>query len=153
MRIECPSFAAGAEIPAKHTCDGPDLSPPLTISDVPPGTASLALVCDDPDAPAGAWTHWVLFDLAPDLRSLPEGLPKTQFVLDNAAQGLNDFGRLGWGGPCPPPGGPHRYFFRLLALRQPLGLRPGALKGAVLKAAEGNILARAELVGRYSRGR
>lgn len=152
MRIESAAFKDGAEIPRKHTCDGADVSPPLAFSGVPEGARSLALVCDDPDAPAGTWVHWVLFNLPPDCRFLPESVPKTQFILKNAAQGVNDFGRIGWGGPCPPPGKPHRYVFRLLALAEPMGLRPGASKGELLRSVEGRVLAEASLTGLYRRG-
>jgi Raf kinase inhibitor-like YbhB/YbcL family protein len=153
MKILSPAFSDGADIPKRHTCDGPDASPPLQFSDVPGEADALALIADDPDAPMGTWVHWVLFNLPPDTKELPEGMPKSQFVLKNAAQGINDFGRIGYGGPCPPPGGPHRYFFKLYALRQAVNLQPGATKAQLLKALEGNILAEAHLMGRYKRGK
>jgi Raf kinase inhibitor-like YbhB/YbcL family protein len=145
------AFERGETIPAKHTCDGADLSPPLAWTDPPPNTKSLALVCDDPDAPAGTWVHWVLYDLPPTARQLPAGVPATPAVAGGGHQGVNDFKRSGYGGPCPPRGAPHRYSFRLYALDAPLGLTPGATKAVVLRAAEGHTLAQAELVGRYGR--
>ena len=145
------AFAAGGTIPRLHTCDGDDVSPPLAWSGAPAGTKSLALLCDDPDAPRGTWVHWVLFDLDPGLTELPAALPRTAAVAGGAVQGKNDFGKLGYGGPCPPRGPAHRYFFRLLALDRQLGLPAGATMREVLTAAEGHILARTELMGRYGR--
>lgn len=146
------AFAAGGAIPKVHTCDGGDTSPPLRWSQVPAGTTSLALLCDDPDAPRGTWVHWILFDLDPATGELASGVPATRGLPGGASQGLNDFGKIGYGGPCPPPGhGPHRYYFRLLALDRKLGLSPGATMKQVLAGAEGHVLARAELLGRYER--
>jgi len=144
------AFEPGAAIPAKHTCDGANLSPPLAWTDPPAGTKSLALVCDDPDAPAGTWVHWVLYDLPPAARQLPAGVPATPAVA-GGHQGVNDFRRSGYGGPCPPRGAPHRYYFRLYALDTTLDLKPGATKAVVLRTAEGHTLAQAELMGRYGR--
>ena len=150
MKLESPAFAEGAPIPKKHSCEGADVSPPLTISGVPAAAHSLALLCEDPDAPGGMWVHWVLFNLPPKTASLPEGLAKTQFVA-GAVQGLNDFGRLGYGGPCPPPGKPHRYFFKLYALSAALALEPGAERAAVLAAMKGRALAESALMGSFAR--
>lgn len=147
MKIESPAFQEGATIPKKYTCEGPDLSPPVGISGAPAAAKSLALICDDPDAPGGTWVHWVLFNLPPDTKALAEGLPKTQFVLKTAAQGINDFGRIGYGGPCPPPGKAHRYVFALYALEDLLDLKPGASKEELLAAMEGGILEQTRLVG------
>ena len=145
------AFQAGGTIPRPHTCDGTDASPALTWSDPPPGTASFALVCDDPDAPVGTWVHWVLYELPPSARQLPEGVPTEPLLKDGSRQGTNDFKRTGYGGPCPPPGKPHRYFFRLYALDTSLRLAPGKTKAELLKAMEGHVKGQAELVGRYSR--
>ena len=149
------AFEHGAPIPARHTCDGEDLSPRLEWTDPPAGTKSLALLVDDPDAPVGNWVHWVVFDLPASARSLPEGIPKDGRLPTPAGgiQGKNDFGKLGWGGPCPPPGKPHRYFFKLLALDATLGLPPGASETDVERAARGHVLAEAELFGTYARRR
>ncbi|MBZ5641007.1 MAG: YbhB/YbcL family Raf kinase inhibitor-like protein, partial [Acidobacteriia bacterium] len=113
--LKSPAFERGARIPVRHTCDGEDVSPRLEWTDPPALTRSLALVVDDPDAPVGNWVHWVVFDLPASARILPEGAPKDASLREpaGAIQGKNDFGRLGWGGPCPPPGKPHRYFFKL----------------------------------------
>lgn len=145
------AFTTGQTIPTPHTCDGEDVSPPLAWSGVPAAAASFALLCDDPDAPRGTWVHWVLYDLDPSVTSLPRALPRAATVAGGARQGQNDFGKLGYGGPCPPRGPAHRYFFRLLALDRKLGLDSGATMREVLAAAEGHILARAELMGRYGR--
>ena len=109
------------------------------------------LIADDPDAPAGTWVHWVLYDLPPATKELPEDLPKSQYIPGGGTQGLNDFKHLGYGGPCPPPGKPHRYFFKLYALDTILELKPGASKKAVEKAMEKHVLAQGELMGTYKR--
>jgi len=145
------AFKAGETIPKKHTCDGADASPPLAWTDPPAGTKTLALVCDDPDAPAGTWVHWVLWDMPPATRSLPEGVPSQAKLEDGTRQGTNDFKKTGYGGPCPPPGAPHRYFFKLFAVDTVVGLAPGGTKVALEKAIEGHTLGRAELTGRYGR--
>jgi Raf kinase inhibitor-like YbhB/YbcL family protein len=145
------AFKAGDSIPKKHTCDGADVSPPLAWTEPPPGTKSFALVCDDPDAPAGTWVHWVLYDVPGTVRQLPEGVEKKSTLADGSRQGTNDFKRTGYGGPCPPRGAPHRYFFKLYALDTALGLAPGATKAEVLKAIEGDVKGQAELMGRYGR--
>jgi Raf kinase inhibitor-like YbhB/YbcL family protein len=151
FKLESTAFADGETVPGKHTCDGPDLSPPLAWSGAPAGTKSFALVCDDPDAPRGTWVHWVLYDLPAATSWLPEGLAKDRELSGGGFQGANDFRRIGYGGPCPPPGRPHRYFFRLYALDATLGLPAGATKNDVLKASEGHTLAEAQLMGRYGR--
>lgn len=153
MKIELtsPAFTEGKSIPSKHTCDDRDASPELHWKGVPPEAKSLALIADDPDAPVGTWVHWVLYDLAPTTASLPEDLDKSQFVAGGAKQGLNDFKRLGYGGPCPPQGKPHRYFFKIYALDRPVGLQPGATKQDLLKAVEGHVLAEGQLMGTYQR--
>ena len=151
IQITSPAFAEGKPIPAKYTCDDRDLSPPLEWTNVPPAAKSLALIADDPDAPVGTWVHWVLYDLPPATTQLPENVDKSQYVLGGARQGLNDFRRLGYGGPCPPAGKPHRYFFKLYALDTTPGLQPGATKKDLLKAMEGHILAEGQLMGTYQR--
>jgi Raf kinase inhibitor-like YbhB/YbcL family protein len=151
MEIKSPSFDQGRTIPRRHTCDGPDLSPALKWSGVPDNAKALALISDDPDAPVGTWVHWVLYDLPGETRSLPEGVPTTETLPRGGAQGRNDFGRIGYGGPCPPPGRPHRYFFKLYALDARVNMPPGATKEALLKAMRGHVLAEAELMGTYGR--
>jgi Raf kinase inhibitor-like YbhB/YbcL family protein len=151
MQLSSTAFAGGAPIPPKHTCDGKNVSPPLRWIDVPPEAKSLVLIADDPDAPAGTWVHWVLFGLAPATAELPEDQPKTQYLPGGARQGLNDFRTLGYGGPCPPPGKPHRYFFKLYALDTQLELKPGASKKEVEHAMAGHILAETQLMGTYKR--
>jgi len=153
MQLTSTAFSDGAAIPAKYTCDEKDLSPPLKWSGAPETAKSLALIADDPDAPVGTWTHWVLFDLPPKVSELPEDVPKGQNISGGGRQGLNDFKRLGYGGPCPPPGKPHRYFFRIYALDSLLDLKPGSTKKEVERAMEKHILAHGELMGRYQRGK
>lgn len=150
LTLTSPSFAHASDIPARHTCDGADLSPPLAFAGVPRHAASLMLVCDDPDAPAGVWDHFVLYNLSPATPGLPEGLPATAAHPDGSLCGRNSWGRLGYGGPCPPHG-THRYFFTLYALDAMLPLPPGAGKQEVLRAAKGHILESATLMGRYRR--
>ena len=145
------AFKDGETIPSKYTCDGSDASPPLEWSSVPEGTKTLALICDDPDAPVGTWVHWVLYNIPADATSLPEGVPMDEVVESGAFQGKNDFKRTGYGGPCPPPGKPHRYFFKLYALKTELDLKPGAKKKDVEKAMKGRVLAEGQLVGMYKR--
>ena len=151
LELKSPAFSQGGDIPKKFTCDGPDLSAALSWNEPPAGTESFALIVDDPDAPVGTWVHWVLYELPPGARSLPDAVPKTNELEGGARQGRNDFGRIGYGGPCPPPGPPHRYFFKLYALSAKLGLKPGATKADVEKAMKGKILAQGELMGRYQR--
>ena len=151
MQLTSSAFKAGEAIPAKHTCDAQNVSPQLKWTDTPANTKSLALIADDPDAPGGTWVHWVLFDLPPNVTELAEALEKTQYIPSGAKQGLNDFRHLGYGGPCPPHGKPHRYFFKLYALDKELGLKPGASKKEVEQAMEKHILAEATLMGTYKR--
>lgn len=151
MQLTSTAFAEGHAIPAKYTCEGEDLSPPLSWTGAPVGTKSLALIVDDPDAPSGTWVHWVLYDLPPTATGLPEGLPKSQYIPGNAKQGLNDFKHLGYGGPCPPPGKAHRYYLKLYALDRVLELKPGATKKEVERAMEKHTLARGQLMATYQR--
>ncbi len=151
MQITSSAFQEGSAIPEKYTCDGADHSPPLAWSGAPAAAKSLVLISDDPDAPVGTWVHWVLYDLPATVTELPENQPKTDTIPAGGSQGLNDFRRLGYGGPCPPPGKPHRYFFRLYALDTRLGLKPGATRKEVDKAMEHHILAQGHLMGTYKR--
>jgi Raf kinase inhibitor-like YbhB/YbcL family protein len=150
MRIESPAFEPSKLIPPEHTCDGKDVSPPLVWTDPPANTASFALICDDPDAPAGTWVHWLIWNIPPGDRLLAEGVPKSAELPGGARQGTNDFRRLGYGGPCPPSG-MHRYFFRLFALDAALNLPAGATREELERAMSGHVLDRAELMGRYRR--
>ncbi len=151
LKLTSTAFQPGAAIPKKFTCDGPDVSPALAWTDAPAGMQSFALIVDDPDAPVGTWVHWVLYDLPANARELAEGVPKQEELSSGARQGRNDFRRIGYGGPCPPAGPPHRYFFKLYALDSKTNLKPGATKADLEKAMQGHILAQAELMGRYQR--
>jgi Raf kinase inhibitor-like YbhB/YbcL family protein len=145
LKITCPAFSMNGSIPSRYTCDGKDVNPPLLIGNLPSGTQSLALIVDDPDAPGGTWVHWVVWNMGPDTREIAENtLPP------DALQGMNDFQRRAYGGPCPPSG-THRYFFKLYALDAKLKLGTGAIKAALEASMQGHVLAKAELVGRYSR--
>ena len=144
MSMSSPAFAAGHPIPQRFTINGPDVSPPLQIAGAPAGTKSFVLIVDDPDAPMGTWVHWVVWNIPAGTREIPEGkLPA------GAVQGRNSWGRASYGGPAPPSG-THRYFFKLYALDTELDLPPSAGKADVLKAIEGHVLARAELMGTYT---
>lgn len=144
------AFGQGEPIPRRYTCDGEDISPPLSWSDPPQGTQSFALIADDPDAPMGTWVHWVLYNIPADARSLPEAVPSDAELPDGSRNGRNSWRRLGYGGPCPPSG-THRYFFKLYALDAQLDLKAGASKEQLLRAMEGHALAQAELMGTYTR--
>ncbi len=150
MKLVSSAFSEGGMIPSQYTCDGKDISPPLSWSEVPEGTKSFALICDDPDAPMGTWVHWVIYNIPDTTRQLPEAVPTTERLQDGSFQGKNDFKRFGYGGPCPP-GGTHRYFFKLYALDTMLDLKPGATKAQLLEAMKGHILAEAQLMGKYGR--
>ena len=145
------AFDMGDPIPIDYTCDGDNVSPPLGWANVPAHTRSLALVCDDPDAPRGTWVHWMIFNIPPEVTELYEALPDLRLLPFGAEQGTNDFKNLGYGGPCPPPGGPHRYFFKLYALDTALKLEPGTRKQELLDTMAGHILAEAQLMGTYQR--
>ena len=151
IQLASSAFTEGAAIPRKHTCDDRDASPPLRWSGVPEHAKTLALICDDPDAPAGIWVHWVLYNVPATVTELPEGVLATEVVLGGAKQGVNDFQRIGYGGPCPPRGKPHRYYFRLYALDAELSLKPRATKRDVVNAMQGHILAEGQLIGAYQR--
>jgi len=149
FQISTTAFRDGGSIPRKFTCDGTDVSPALSWTDPPAGTRSLAIIADDPDAPGGVWVHWVLYDLPPDTGKLPEAVTKSPRLPNGAMQGRNDFGKTGYNGPCPPRGSLHRYFFKLYALDSKTGLRAGATKADVERAAKGHILAQAQLIGTF----
>lgn len=155
FELSSPAFKASTTIPRKYTCDGKDVSPPLEWKNVPAETACLALIMEDPDAPGGVWIHWVLYDVPAESGALAEGIPRTETLADGSMQGwswgVDEFDRVGYGGPCPPKGKPHRYVFTAYALASPTGLGPRATKGQLLKALNGNVLAQAELVGLYGR--
>ena len=151
IQLTSSAFAEGEFIPAKYTCDNEDASPPLLWSQVPPGAKGLALICDDPDAPFGTWVHWVLYGLPPTATELPEKIPNAETLANGARQGINDFKRIGYGGPCPPAGRPHRYFFKLYAVDTEIPLQPGAAKNDLIRAMEGHILAEGHLMGKYQR--
>ncbi len=151
MELKSPAFNNGENIPRRYTGEGPDVSPELSWSGVPEGTKSFALICDDPDAPVGDWVHWVIYNISREVQSLPEQILKQEILDSGIKQGRNDFGNTGYGGPMPPPGKPHRYFFKIYALDSELDLAPGLTKRALLKAIEGQILEIAELMGIYKR--
>jgi Raf kinase inhibitor-like YbhB/YbcL family protein len=149
--ISSAAFPNGGDIPKKFTCDGADVSPELSWIDPPSGTQSFVLIVDDPDAPVGTWTHWVLFDLTAATTSLAEGVNKIDELPGGERQGRNDFRKIGYNGPCPPPGKPHRYFFKIYALKEKLDLKPGASRQEVEQGMKSLVLAQAEWMGKYGR--
>jgi Raf kinase inhibitor-like YbhB/YbcL family protein len=151
LELTSTGFQPGAAIPKAYTGDGADRSPPLRWSEPPAGARSLALICDDPDAPGGTWVHWVLFDLPAGIHELGEGVPTTATLGNGAKQGKNDFGKIGYGGPAPPKGKQHRYFFKIYVLDVTVGLAPGAAKAELMQAMKGHILAEGQLMGTYNR--
>ncbi len=151
LALQSTAFANGGEIARKYTCDGADLSPALSWNDVPAGTHALALIADDPDAPVGTWTHWIIWNISAQASGLPEGVQKVEALDDGARQGSNDFRRIGYGGPCPPPGKPHRYFFKLFALDAGLDVKAGAGRKELELAMKGHVLAQAQWMGTYKR--
>ena len=151
MQLTSSAFQPGANIPKQFTCEGNDTSPQLAWSDVPSGTKSLALIVHDPDAPrAGGFYHWVVYNIPASANGIPENTPKQSELSGGGTQGRNDFGKSGYGGPCPPSG-THRYFFRLYALDTDLKLNSGATAKDVVKAIQGHILGQAELMGKYQK--
>ena len=155
FEIKSAAFEGRAAIPKKYTCDGEDVSSPLSWTGAPAGAKSFAIIMDDPDAPPGTWVHWLIYDLPGDTAKLEEGIPKKEGLANGAKQGLvwgvDSFNRVGYYGPCPPPGKPHRYYFKLYALDAMLGLPPKVTKPKLLDAMKGHILAQAELIGLYKR--
>ena len=151
LHLTTTAFAEGQPIPKKHAFDDKDLSPALQWSGVPPATKSLTLICDDPDAPMGTWVHWVIYNMPPATAGLAEGVSKSSELPDGSKQGVNDYKRIGYGGPCPPPGKPHRYFFKLYALDTKPDLKAGLTKKDLLRAMEGHVLAEGQMMGTYQR--
>jgi Raf kinase inhibitor-like YbhB/YbcL family protein len=151
LEIKSSAFSQGQPIPARYTCDGDDVSPALTWSAGPQPTVSYAIICDDPDAPAGTWTHWVIYAIPAGTTSLPEAVPKSDSLPGGALQGKSSFNRIGYGGPCPPPGKPHRYFFKLYALDVDIKSEPGVTSSQLNAKMKGHILAQGELMGTYKR--
>ena len=150
IKITSSAFEDGGLIPASYTCDGADISPPLQWGTVPEGTKSIALICDDPDAPMGTFVHWVLYNLPADTKELAENLPDDETLPNGARQGITGFGKTGYGGPCPPSG-THRYFFKIYALDTTIDIVAIADKPQLLKAMEGHILGQGQLIGKYKR--
>jgi Raf kinase inhibitor-like YbhB/YbcL family protein len=151
LTISSKSFANGGTIPEKYTCDAEDVSPELSWNEPPAGTKSFALLVDDPDAPVGNWNHWALWNAPAESRGLPEGVSKTRHLPDGTQQGMNDFRKIGYNGPCPPPGKPHRYFFKLYALDAKLTLKDNSGKRELEEGMKGHVLAQAEWMGQYGR--
>jgi len=150
LKVESKAFFQNGKIPSKYTCDGIDVSPPLKWSNGPDGTKSYAIIADDPDAPVGTWVHWVIYNIPSNVTSLPEDLPKSQTLDNGSLQGKNDFKKIGYGGPCPP-GGTHRYYFKVYAIDAVLDVGAGLTKKQLLKAMDKHILAKGEIIGKYSR--
>ena len=151
LKVSSHRWKNGGVIPKEHTADGRDVSPPLSFEGIPVGTRSFALICDDPDAPMGTWVHWVIYDIPGTARGLPEGIATDPSLPDGSRQGQNSWKRSGYGGPSPPPGKPHRYFFRLYALREPLGAPPGRGAKEIETAARSRAIESAEFMGTYGR--
>ncbi len=151
IQISSSAFRNGQMIPSDYTCDGDDLSPPLEWSGVPKDAKSLVLISDDPDAPMGDWVHWLIYDMPPTVTRLSEGVPSVEQLETGGVHGQTDFGTMGYGGPCPP-GGVHRYFFKIYALDTLLHLRAGVTQKELLRAMKGHVLAEGELMGKYERG-
>ena len=151
LSLSSTGFKEGDKIPVKYTCDGEDISLPITWGEPPQKTQAFALIVDDPDAPGGVFTHWVVFNIPGNVRQLGEGIPAQERLQNGALQGKNDFSRIGYGGPCPPRGPAHRYRFTVYALDKPLDLKPGASKKQLLDAMKVHILAQGERMGTYQR--
>jgi Raf kinase inhibitor-like YbhB/YbcL family protein len=151
ISVTSTAFGAGAPVPKQYTGDGQDMSPALAWSKAPTGTQSLALLCEDPDAPRGTWYHWIMFNMPATLNGLGENVPKNETFKDGSTQGTNDFGKIGYNGPKPPPGSIHHYHFKIMALDTKLNLKPSARKDEILAAVKGHILGEGELIGTYQR--
>ncbi len=149
--VKSSAFQAGGEIPVRYTCDGKDISPDLAWSGAPEGTKCFVVICDAPGAPVGTWVHWVIYNIPAQSEGLPQGVPTIKELPDGSRQGINDFKRIGYGGPCPPKGPAHRYFFKLYALDTKLNLNPGATKQELLDAMKGHVLGETHLMGKYKR--
>jgi Raf kinase inhibitor-like YbhB/YbcL family protein len=148
--IKSSSFEDGGMIPKKHTCQGGDISPQIDISGIPENALSLAIICDDPDAPSKVWVHWVIFNIPPNTRTLPEGLPTDKTLKDGSIQGINDSGSIGYDGPCPPSG-VHRYYFKVYALDAMLSLTSDTTKNKLLEAMKGHVIAEGQLMGKFTK--
>jgi Raf kinase inhibitor-like YbhB/YbcL family protein len=151
LSLASEAFTDGAVIPAHYSCEGDNLSPPLSWGNVPAGIRAFAMICEDPDAPVGTWDHWVIFNLPGEMTSLPAGVTTETKLGDGVRHGLNSWQRMGYGGPCPPPGKPHRYFFRLYALSAPVDLSDGVTKKELLEAIKPLTLGATKLMGTFSR--
>lgn len=151
ISITTEAFISGENIPSRFTCEGSDISPPLSWKGVPADAKSIALIMDDQDAPSGTFVHWVLYNIPAGTQQLPEGVPSGKVLGDGSRQGTTDFGRTGYGGPCPPRGKPHRYFFTIYALDNQLDLQAGASRKQVDSAMKGHVLAQGELMGKFGR--
>jgi Raf kinase inhibitor-like YbhB/YbcL family protein len=149
--LQLAAFSFGGEIPRMFTCEGADLSPELNWKGAPVGTQSFMLIVDDPDAPGGTWTHWIAWNIPGQATVLPQGVPKVETLDNGTRQGRNDFGRLGYGGPCPPPSKAHHYYFKLIAMNRRLELEAGEKRSALEAAMQGHILAQATWMGTYKR--
>lgn len=151
LELTSSAFETTGQIPARYTCEGEDISPPLKWNFVPSDAQSLVLICDDPDAPSGTFSHWVLYDIPADVEELPPSVPPEPSLEWGAQQGRNDFGNIGYGGPCPPHGSTHEYYFRLYALNEELDLPPGATREQVLDRIQDSIVEKTEITGQYNR--
>ena len=151
IQITSTAFKHGEPIPGKYSCSGADVSPPLAIQNVPKEAKSLVLILDDPDAPSGSWIHWILYGIPAQTTVIPEGTAAKATAPVTALLGKNSWGKTEWGGPCPPPGGKHRYYFRLYAVDAELSLPRGASKPDLMRAIDGHILAQGELMGTFLR--
>lgn len=149
IHLTSSAFTEGQPIPTRHALESGNVSPELQWTNAPAGAKSLALICEDPDAPRGIWVHWVVYDLPPGAGELREGQPASRELSNGARQGVNDFGRIGYGGPAPPPGRAHRYFFRLYALDRKLEAKPGLSRKQLLAAMEGHVLGEGQLMGTF----
>lgn len=150
IKITSSAFQENQMIPEKYTCEGEDISPQLKWDSMPDGTKSIAVICDDPDAPMGTWVHWVVYNIPPDIRELPENFPDDETLPDGTRQGITDFGKTGYGGPCPPSG-THRYYFKIYALDINIDAVSILDKKTLLQEMQGHILAQGQLIGRYKR--
>ncbi len=150
ITVTSTAFKDGEMIPSRYTCDGANISPQIAWTNIPHDTKSIAIISDDPDAPVGTWVHWIVYDIPPDVTELQENCPPDKILKNGAKQGITDFKRIGYGGPCPPSG-THRYFFKAYALDILLNAQPGLTKANLLKAMDGHIIAKGQLIGKYER--
>jgi Raf kinase inhibitor-like YbhB/YbcL family protein len=151
IKVSSDAFESGEQVPAEYTCKGSNISPPLSWSDVPQGTKSIVIILEDPDSPGGLFTHWILYNIPPDHRDIRSRVDKKPVLMDGSRHGLNNFGKMEYGGPCPPPGTAHRYFVRVFALDTPLALRAPVTRKVIDDAMAGHVLAKGELMGKFRR--